>query len=174
MPACGCSWSAVCPRGVFLAARSDTHPRCLWIFNIKTAKLVTVIVQLEVIVQSVWSNSTESSILAFIGQLCHKVYFWCDTFRLDPSLEVTASQHVKLHPSMQEQIEGDIEDGKPVATPILSANLSGTQLSNISDIKWNISSPIRRTMDGKNLLSTHQLILLGRDGCCEMDLTFEH
>jgi hypothetical protein len=179
IPACGCSWSAICPRGVYLAARSDTHPRCLWIFNIKTAKLVTVIVQLEVISQAAWANSSESSILAFIGILSHKIYFWSDSFRLDTSKDAPSELHVyKLCASIIEETaesEARADEVRPLApTPIISSNLSPTQLNVISEIKWNCSYPMKRIAESSVFVSKHQLMLIGRDGCCEMDLHFEH
>ncbi len=79
-PAVGVSWVGFSADGALLAAREESYPRCLWVWNPVQCRLEALLVQLEAITCAQWRPrgvATEElpSILAFCcGN--SRVYFW--------------------------------------------------------------------------------------------------
>lgn len=75
-PSMGVSWTSFSPSGALLAAREDSQPRCLWVFDAREMKLLSIIISLENIVTSTWRPGGEDR-LAF-ATATSKLYFWRD------------------------------------------------------------------------------------------------
>eukprot|EP01034_Spumella_vulgaris_P022212 gene22212-28326_t len=84
-PQMGVSWVAFSPDGVYLAARDETHPRCLWVWHPAKCRLEALIVQLDNVTSAAWRPTSSEGeeqqgeesppILAFCGGNS-RVYFW--------------------------------------------------------------------------------------------------
>jgi hypothetical protein len=110
IPHMGASWIGWSADGTYLAAREDSYPRCLWIWQGLRAQLVTIIVQVEAITCARWrpvskvltgeSNSEDVQdaypLLAFCTG-SGRVYFWTPTTGVSyvdiPKSEVSLSAH---------------------------------------------------------------------------------
>jgi len=92
IPHMGTSWIGWSAEGLYLAAREESYPRCLWVWQGVRAQLVTIIVQVEAITCARWRPVSKVSVndsdledvhdaiplLAFCTG-SNRVYFWTPT-----------------------------------------------------------------------------------------------
>lgn len=96
-----------------LAVRDESHPKCLWIYNPLTSKLLSLIVQLENISSARW-RPTAQTVLAFCTGTS-KVYFWRPSVLSSDGGEVT---------SIDVNSSGSSKDQTPIKIGITSIQWS--------------------------------------------------
>lgn len=64
--------------GQYLAAREESHPRCVWIWSALDAKLVALLVQLDSVSCMKWMPPTANHPFPVLAFCCNspRVYFW--------------------------------------------------------------------------------------------------
>lgn len=63
-PHMGVNWMSFSADGCLIAAREESSPRCVWIWDVNSIKLINIIVQLESVVYAAWRPSNSACELA--------------------------------------------------------------------------------------------------------------
>lgn len=108
LPEMGVSWIgwSTTDRGSLLAARNETFPRCLWIWNPAQAKLVDLIVQLQPITSSQWRPVVKTTTTRLFEDSSHKTgeSIFSQSMTERSSLNKSSASSAEIRPDSKESL----------------------------------------------------------------------
>jgi hypothetical protein len=150
-PGTGVSWVGWSSDGMFLAARSEALPRCMWVWNGINGQLAALLVQMSAITCARWrpfqtGRPHLKPLLAFCTGV-PRVYFWSPN----------GASWIDM--PLQSALDGEESINEATTAPV--AGIAGN--SSVTDGRFLVQS-LKWSPDGRRLL------LLGRTSFCSVDV----